>query len=120
MPLRPEPLTPRQKDVLNAFRDYRATHGDVSPTIMELADLLGLSKTSVHEHIEALVRKGHLRRGPDRAYRAYEPVEEVEHVPLAGAIHVVDTAFAGKRATDRVGTLQPDITTGLRRLRVAK
>ena len=59
-------LTPRQLDVLRLIRDHRITHG-YSPTMQELAEHLGISKVTVFEHIEALLRKGALLREPNKA-----------------------------------------------------
>lgn len=56
-------LTPRQLDVLVAIRNYRHLHG-MAPTMQELADQLGTSKVTIFEHIEALERKGVIRRNP--------------------------------------------------------
>jgi repressor LexA len=54
-------LTPRQLDVMVAIRNYRHLHG-MSPTMQELADQLGTSKVTIFEHVNALQRKGVIRR----------------------------------------------------------
>ena len=53
-------LTPRQLRILQLIRDYRIANG-YSPTMQELADELGISKVTVFEHVEALIKKGALR-----------------------------------------------------------
>ncbi len=84
-------LTPRQLEVLTAIRDRTRSNG-YSPTMQELADQLDISKVTVFEHVNALVRKGLLRRLPHKA-RSLEvtssarfPDERPTLVPLAGRI----------------------------------
>ena len=59
-------LTPKQLRILQLIRDHRVAHG-YSPTMQELADQLGVSKVTVFEHVEALIKKGALRREPNKA-----------------------------------------------------
>jgi len=59
-------LTPRQFSILKMIRSWRLTHG-YSPTMQEIADALDISKVTVFEHIEALIRKGALQREPNKA-----------------------------------------------------
>ncbi len=59
-------LTPKQLRILRLIRDHRIAHG-YSPTMQELADELGVSKVTVFEHIEALIKKGALKREPNKA-----------------------------------------------------
>ncbi len=59
-------LTPKQLKILTRIRDLRLANG-YSPTMQELADELGISKVTVFDHVEALLRKGALRRSPHRA-----------------------------------------------------
>ncbi|MCH2140754.1 MAG: transcriptional repressor LexA [Phycisphaerales bacterium] len=59
-------LTPRQLHIAQLIRDARVSHG-YSPTIQEIADELGVSKVTVHEHIGALIKKGVLQREPNKA-----------------------------------------------------
>ena len=59
-------LTPKQLKILQLIRDWRVTRG-YSPTMQELADELGISKVTVFEHVEALIRKGALVREPNKA-----------------------------------------------------
>ncbi len=85
-------LTPKQLHILSRIRDLRLAHG-YSPTMQELADELGVSKVTVFEHVEQLIKKGALRRNPNKA-RSLEPVprfatpDEQRHtrLPLVGAI----------------------------------
>lgn len=57
-------LTEKQIRVLRYFRDYRREHG-IAPTLEEAAGALGVSKITVHEHLNQLNRKGAIHR--DRA-----------------------------------------------------
>jgi len=59
-------LTPKQLYVLRRIRDDRIAYG-YSPTMQELADELGVSKVTVFEHVEALIKKGALLRQPNKA-----------------------------------------------------
>ncbi|MHC4414451.1 MAG: transcriptional repressor LexA [Planctomycetota bacterium] len=59
-------LTPKQLKILQLIRDHRVAQG-YSPTMQELADELGVSKVTVFEHVEALIKKGALRREPNKA-----------------------------------------------------
>jgi repressor LexA len=59
-------LTPKQLRIVQLIRDCRISHG-YSPTMQELADELGVSKVTVFEHVEALIKKGVLVREPNKA-----------------------------------------------------
>src|SRR5690606_40488628 len=78
-------LTPKQLKILQLIRESRIVRG-YSPTMQELADELGVSKVTVFEHVEALIKKGALRRDPNKA-RSLSICEDVvmpdEAQPLA-------------------------------------
>lgn len=59
-------LTPKQLRILKLVRDSRVRRG-YSPTMQELADEIGVSKVTVFEHVEALIKKGALVREPNKA-----------------------------------------------------
>lgn len=59
-------LTPKQLRILSLIRDWRVRHG-YSPTMQELADEIGVSKVTVFEHVEALIKKGALIREANKA-----------------------------------------------------
>ena len=59
-------LTPKQLRILKLIRDSRVRRG-YSPTMQELADEIGVSKVTVFEHVEALIKKGVLHREPNKA-----------------------------------------------------
>lgn len=84
-------LTPRQLEILTCVRDGRRQNG-YAPTLQEIADLLGISKITVFEHVEALLKKGLLKRHANRA-RSLEltssarfPDERPTLLPLVGRI----------------------------------
>lgn len=59
-------MTPRQMEILRLIRDFRDNNG-YSPTLQEIADVLGVSKVTVFEHIGILEQKKMVRREPNRA-----------------------------------------------------
>ena len=59
-------LTPKQLRILQLIRDSRIRRG-YSPTMQELADEIGVSKVTVFEHVEALIKKGALMREANKA-----------------------------------------------------
>ncbi len=59
-------LTPKQLKILKLIRDKRIVSG-YSPSMQELADDLGISKVTVFEHVEALIKQGALKREPNKA-----------------------------------------------------
>jgi repressor LexA len=59
-------LTPKQLRILSLIRDWRVRFG-YSPTMQELADQIGVSKVTVFEHVEALIKKGALVREANKA-----------------------------------------------------
>lgn len=62
----PMNLTPKQLKILQLIRDSRIRRG-YSPTMQELADEIGVSKVTVFEHVEALIKKGALIREANKA-----------------------------------------------------
>lgn len=59
-------LTPKQLRILKMIRDWRVAYG-YSPTMQEIADEIGVSKVTVFEHVEALIKKGALIREANKA-----------------------------------------------------
>ena len=85
-------LTPKQMKILTRIRDIRLSRG-YSPTMQELADELGVSKVTVFEHVEALIKKGALVRQANKA-RSLEVSPDLRlpdeqrgtRLPLVGSI----------------------------------
>ena len=83
--------TPRQLEIVTLVRDTRRSLG-YSPTLQEIADELGVSKITVFEHVEALIKKGMLTRRSNKA-RSLEvtssvklPDERATLIPMVGRI----------------------------------
>lgn len=87
-----EPLTDRQKQVLDYIASYLERHS-YPPTIREIQAHFGLRSTKgVKDHLDRLVEKGYLRRN-DGAARALEVVDPrgersapAASVPLVGRV----------------------------------
>ncbi len=60
------PLTPKQLRILTFIRDFAHARG-YAPTMQELADEFGVSKVTVFEHIDALQKKGYVKRSRHKA-----------------------------------------------------
>jgi repressor LexA len=77
--------------ILALIRDCQRRNG-YSPTMQELADVLGVTKVTVFEHVAGLERKGLLRRSKHRARsleltsRATLPDESPGRLQLVGRI----------------------------------
>ena len=56
-------LTARQYEIIKFIHRYRRRHS-LAPTLAEIADELGISKVTVHEHIAQLEQKGALEKVP--------------------------------------------------------
>ena len=88
-------LTEKQIRVLRYFRDYRRDKG-IAPTLDEAAQALGVSKITIHEHLNQLTRKGAIHRDRAKARAvailhdpdATDPVQmsPVPTLPLVGTI----------------------------------
>src|SRR5688572_11518647 len=89
-------LTPKQQRILLLIRDCQLTRG-YSPTLQELADELGVSKITVFEHVEALIRKGALQRDTHKA-RSLElaPSAKMFDEHRTTKLPLVGTIAAGK------------------------
>jgi SOS-response transcriptional repressor LexA len=61
-----EALSPRQAEIYQFILDYRL-HKDISPTLREISDGIGLSLSSVATHIFALKDKGYVAWKPKSA-----------------------------------------------------
>lgn len=86
-------LTPKQLRILQLIRNHRLAHG-VSPTLQELADELGVSKVTVFEHVETLIRKGALRRNANKA----RSLSISEQVPLPDEEQTLSFPLVGRIA----------------------
>ena len=88
----PYTLYRRQKQILKFIREYIVKYG-YSPTLGEIAEAMGVSSlATVHEHLQALVKKGAIRKfeGAVRGIEVTDPepvvaLKEIE-LPLLGFI----------------------------------
>ena len=89
-------LTEKQIRVLRYFRDYRREKG-IAPTLDEAAQALGVSKITIHEHLNQLTKKGAIHRDRAKARAVailHDPdaaestavASEVPTLPLVGRI----------------------------------
>lgn len=80
--------TPKQLQIMNFIRDYRRKN-HTSPTLEEIGHSLGVHRVTVHQHIAALVKKGAIRKLPQRS-RSIEILDKdylpEPTVPLLGRI----------------------------------
>ena len=92
-------LTQKQINVLRFFRDFRAERG-ISPTLEEAARELGVSKITIYEHLNQLVKKGAVRRDKARARSVsvlYDPDLESQGARRGPAmLPIVGTIAAGR------------------------
>jgi len=77
-------LTQRQNQVLQWIRAFIDEHG-LPPTVREIGAHLGIKSSSVFDHLQALERKGYLRRG-DLGARDLTLEREVQELPVLGRI----------------------------------
>jgi repressor LexA len=116
----PVTLYKRQKQILDYISQYIQMNG-TSPTLQEIADAMGLSSlATVHEHLQALVKKGVIRRF-EGAVRGIEIIDErisstlqgVE-LPLAGYIAAGEPIEAIENPLETV-TVSPDLVSKIKR-----
>ncbi len=80
--------TPRQQQVLDYIHNHLERHG-YPPTLREIAAHLGVNGTlGVSKHLEALERKGHLRRhgGSSRGLSLARPPHPPGRLPIVGRV----------------------------------
>jgi repressor LexA len=99
-------LTPRQRVVLDAIRGWIQKHG-YPPTIRELGQQLGIkSLRGVTTHLDAIAKKGFLKREP-RARSislagALQPLKRALSIPLVGRISAGVPLLAEENVEDHV------------------
>lgn len=116
----PVTLYKRQREILDFLRQYIQKRG-FSPTLQEIADALELSSlATVHEHLQALVKKGVIKRY-EGAVRGLEVLDqrisavlEGIDVPLVGYIAAGRPIEAIEDLTTTI-TISPSLITGKKR-----
>ncbi|MCL5797347.1 MAG: transcriptional repressor LexA [Patescibacteria group bacterium] len=81
-------LTQRQKEVLDFIREYINQNG-VGPTLDEISTHFQMgSASAAHQHVEALKRKGFLKKLPHqtRAMSLLQESDDMREIPLVGRI----------------------------------
>ena len=74
------PLTRRQRDILEFFKDYVAEQG-ISPTLEEIAEHFGVNRVTVFGHVAEMERKGVLKRRARGVSRGLEIVDQESNEP---------------------------------------
>ncbi len=107
-----EGLTERQAKVLKFIRDHDKKFG-YPPTIREIAEHLGTKwNHGVERHLEALERKGYLKRSPDKSRGLQLPYSSTgTEVPIVGRITAGKPVLAVENIEDRV-VLDPAFVKG--------
>jgi len=86
-------LTAKQQLILDFLKTEIRQNG-YPPTVREICDAVGLSSTStVHAHLETLIRKGYIRRQPNKNRSTeileedfYGNAREMVNVPIIGRV----------------------------------
>ena len=84
-----EHCTNRPNEIESFISDYRREHG-FSPTVQDISNGLGITKSTVHYHIKNMEKTGRLiSQGGKRGYRTKPPIIEVPEgdlVPIVGRV----------------------------------
>ena len=83
-----KPYTRRQLDILRFLGSYVKEHG-MSPTLEEIGEHLGVHRVTIFQHLNALERRGAVRRSPQ----------------LARSIEVLDPDFLASAGVRVLGTI---------------
>ncbi len=110
-------LTRRQQEILTFVYRYTESHG-YPPSVREIGQAMGLTSSStVHSHLEALARKGFLRRDPSKP-RALEilrderaPLPRTVLLPVIGQVTAGTPILAEQNIEDYVA-LPADLLNG--------
>jgi repressor LexA len=78
------PLTRRQRQILDFYRDYSQRHG-ISPTLEEVAVNFGVNKVTIFGHVAELERKGVLSRAARGISRGLQLVDSSAEAEDTGA-----------------------------------
>lgn len=116
----PVTLYKKQKQILNFISQYIQTNGS-SPTLQEIASAMGLSSLStVHEHIEALIKKHMIKRyngtvrGLEIIDKTYSSTLNAIELPIVGYIAAGEPIDAIEHQTDTI-MVSTDLVSKTRR-----
>ena len=100
-----QPLTSRQREILDFMMAFTRDSG-YPPTVREICAATGLkSPRSVSQHLEALERKGHIRRGREKSRAiqflgiTLEDPNRVVILPLVGTVSAGDPSAMVEETT---------------------
>jgi repressor LexA len=80
------PLTQRQHRVLATIERFITDEG-YTPSVREVGSIVGLAPATVQQHLDALERKGYIRRtGQSHGIEMLTKDANVVHVPIVGEI----------------------------------
>lgn len=116
----PVTLYKRQKEILDYISQYIQANS-TSPTLQEIADAMGLSSlATVHEHLQALTKKGVIRRY-EGAVRGIEIIDQTINaalqgieLPLVGYIAAGEPIDALEDSTQTI-LVSPDLVSKVKR-----
>ena len=116
----PVTLYKRQREILDYISQY-IQQNSTSPTLQEIADAMNLSSlATVHEHLQALEKKGMIRRF-DGAVRGIEVTDDLVgasvngiELPLAGYIAAGEPIDAIENPIDTI-LVSPDLVSKVKR-----
>ena len=99
-------VTPRQLEILRHIRRFESSHCYL-PTIAELAQAAGVSRTTVFEHIARLQKKGLLRKSTGRARFLRLTARASRLLEYAGRLEQDEAGGDGLRLCGRVAAGVP-------------
>lgn len=110
--MQPEPMTERQKEILEYLKYAQRTSG-VMPSTREIQHYFGFaSQTAAMSHLRALERKGVIQRRPGKARAVVFPEEldreEIVDIPVYGQIAA---GMASEVDQEREGCISIDIAS---------
>ena len=99
----PREMTEKQREVLKVVQAYWSEH-HVPPSLADLASALGVQRSTVHQHLLALKKKGYLEH-IEGAGRTWRPVTEVgqaetRRIPLVGRVAAGTPVLAQENIED--------------------
>ncbi|HZB96956.1 MAG TPA: transcriptional repressor LexA [Candidatus Sulfotelmatobacter sp.] len=106
----PDPITPRQKAILEFLRKHAQQHA-YPPTVREIGLAVGLSSSStVQNHLNTLEAKGYIRRDPTKSRTVevtdgeglQERAARVLSLPLVGRVAAGSPVLAAENIDDYV------------------
>lgn len=92
----------RAKDIEKYINDYSSTYG-TAPSMQEIADALGLGKTTVFYHLKKMEEAGRIEsRGHRGVYTARQLADRGPFVPILGSVACGQPLFAEENVEDYV------------------